>query len=42
MLQAAPSDLDLGVVTREIEALEHIHALHHAHSCSLDRLHSVS
>ncbi|MEI6638487.1 MAG: cation transporter [Chlorobium sp.] len=40
-LQAVPSDLDLGVITREIEALEHIHAVHHAHIWSLDGVYSV-
>ena len=40
-LQAVPDELDLGVITREIEKLEHIHAVHHAHVWSLDGVHSV-
>ena len=40
-LQAVPKELDLGVITREIEALEHIHAVHHAHIWSLDGVNTV-
>jgi cobalt-zinc-cadmium efflux system protein len=40
-LQAVPAEVDLAQITREIEALEHIHALHHAHIWSLDGVHSV-
>ena len=40
-LQAVPPELDLAVITREIEHLQHIHAVHHAHIWSLDGEHSV-
>ncbi|MBV5303630.1 MAG: cation transporter, partial [Chlorobium sp.] len=40
-LQAVPSELDLRLITREIEGLEHIHAVHHAHIWSLDGVHNV-
>ncbi len=40
-LQAVPPELDLAVITREIEQLQHIHAVHHAHIWSLDGVHSV-
>jgi len=40
-LQAVPNELDLATITREIEALQHIHAVHHAHIWSLDGLHTV-
>ncbi|MEI7694829.1 MAG: cation diffusion facilitator family transporter [Chlorobium sp.] len=40
-LQAVPSELDLGAISRDIESLEHIHAVHHAHIWSLDGVHSV-
>ena len=40
-LQAVPPELDLAVITREIEQLQNIHAVHHAHIWSLDGVHSV-
>ena len=40
-LQAVPPELDLADITREIEQLQHIHAVHHAHIWSLDGVHSV-
>ncbi len=40
-LQAVPPELDLAVITREIEQLQHIRAVHHAHIWSLDGVHSV-
>ena len=40
-LQAVPPELDLAVITREIEMLKYIHAVHHAHIWSLDGEHSV-
>jgi cobalt-zinc-cadmium efflux system protein len=40
-LQAVPDKLDIAVIAREIEALQHIHAVHHAHIWSLDGVHSV-
>jgi cobalt-zinc-cadmium efflux system protein len=40
-LQAVPPELDLAVITREIEQLRHVHAVHHAHIWSLDGVHSV-
>ncbi|MCX6179841.1 MAG: cation diffusion facilitator family transporter [Chlorobiales bacterium] len=40
-LQAVPAEHDLVVITREIEQLQHIHAVHHAHIWSLDGVHSV-
>ncbi len=40
-LQAVPDKFDLDTVTREIEGLEHIHAVHHAHIWSLDGVHNV-
>ncbi|MEI6692351.1 MAG: cation diffusion facilitator family transporter [Chlorobium sp.] len=40
-LQAVPPEVDLAVITREIEKLQHIHAVHHAHVWSLDGVHSV-
>ncbi len=40
-LQAVPEKFDLDTVTREIEGLEHIHAVHHAHIWSLDGEHNV-
>ncbi len=40
-LQAVPDTFDLDTITREIEGLEHIHAVHHAHIWSLDGVHNV-
>ncbi len=40
-LQAVPDTFDLEVITSEIEGLEHIHAVHHAHIWSLDGEHNV-
>ena len=40
-LQAVPPELDLAVITREIEQLQNIHAVHHAHIWSRDGVHSV-
>lgn len=40
-LQAVPEEVDLAVITTEIEQLDHIHAVHHAHIWSLDGVHSV-
>jgi len=40
-LQAVPDELDLIAITREIEELEHIHTVHHAHIWSLDGEHNV-
>ncbi|MEI8186527.1 MAG: cation diffusion facilitator family transporter [Chlorobiaceae bacterium] len=40
-LQAVPAELDLSVIIREIEQLQNIHAVHHAHIWSLDGVHSV-
>jgi len=40
-LQAVPPELDLGAISRDIESLEHIHAVHHAHIWSLDGVHNV-
>ena len=40
-LQAVPTEQDLSVITREIEQLQHIRAVHHAHIWSLDGVHSV-
>lgn len=40
-LQAVPDEIDLALITREIEQLEHIRAVHHAHIWSLDGVHTV-
>ncbi len=40
-LQAVPDEFDLATMTKEIEELEHIHAVHHAHIWSLDGIHTV-
>jgi cobalt-zinc-cadmium efflux system protein len=40
-LQAVPDEQDLALITREIEALKNIHAVHHAHIWSLDGVHTV-
>jgi cobalt-zinc-cadmium efflux system protein len=40
-LQAVPDELDIALIIREIEAMEHIHAVHHAHFWSLDGVHTV-
>jgi len=40
-LQAVPDMFDLDTITREIEGLEHIHAVHHAHIWSLDGVHNI-
>ncbi len=40
-LQAVPDEIDLALITREIETLDHIHAVHHAHIWSLDGMHTV-
>jgi len=40
-LQAVPDELDIAIIIREIEDLEHIHAVHHAHIWSLDGVHTV-
>ncbi|WP_076790941.1 cation diffusion facilitator family transporter [Chlorobium sp. KB01] len=40
-LQAVPDEQDLEAITREIEELQHIHAVHHAHIWSLDGVHTV-
>ena len=40
-LQAVPDELDLTLITREIEQLEHIRAVHHAHIWSLDGVSTV-
>ena len=40
-LQAVPAELDIALITREIEAMERIHAVHHAHVWSLDGVHTV-
>ena len=40
-LQAVPDELDIALITREIEAMDRIHAVHHAHLWSLDGVHTV-
>ena len=40
-LQAVPDKFNLETITGEIEGLEHIHAVHHAHIWSLDGVHNV-
>ncbi|MEI6846452.1 MAG: cation diffusion facilitator family transporter [Chlorobiaceae bacterium] len=40
-LQAVPDEHDLALIIKEIEALKHIHAVHHAHIWSLDGVHTV-
>jgi cobalt-zinc-cadmium efflux system protein len=40
-LQAVPAEFDLATISREIEELKHIHAVHHAHIWSLDGMHTV-
>ncbi len=41
LLQAAPENIDLGVIVKEINDIEHVRTAHHAHLWSMDGQHTV-